>query len=191
MQKAYSSSMSILLCLLLGLVAATAMAADGALSDYRLHEGDVLEIAVWKEEGLAREIVIAPDGNITFPLVGQIRAKNLSVAELQKALVQKFASYIPEPSVSVVLKASSGSKFFVIGKVNRPGQYPLDAPLTILQALSVAGGTTTFADSGNIKVIRRAGAQQQVLNFDYGDVEKGDSLEQNRLLESGDVVLVP
>lgn len=192
------SLFQMLVVLVLAIVSAsTARAADpaaGADPDetaYQLQEGDMLEISVWKEEGLAREIMIAPDGNISFPLVGQIRAKGLTVAGLETELARRIATFIPDPSVTVVLKGATGSKFYVIGKVNRPGEFPLLGPISVLQALSVAGGTATFADFNGIKIIRRVNGVDQALNFRYGDIENGEKLAQNIQLRSGDVVVVP
>ena len=167
------------------------MLADRQQSPYLLQEGDMLEISVWKEEGLEREIMIAPDGNISFPLVGELHAKGLSVAGLQSLLSTRIARFIPDPSVTVVLKGAAGSKFYVIGKVNRPGEYPLLSPLSVLQALSVAGGITTFADYNSIVIIRQDNGTDKTLEFRYGDIEQGKKLAQNIQLRSGDVVVVP
>lgn len=177
--------------------ASTAWASEpvaGALQKepaYPLQEGDVLEISVWKEEGLAREIMIAPDGYISFPLVGQMRAKGLTVAGLETELARRIATFIPDPSVTVVLKGATGSKFYVIGKVNRPGEFPLLGPISVLQALSIAGGMSTYAEYNHIKIIRKENSIDKVLNFRYGDMEDGEELGQNVLLRSGDVVVVP
>lgn len=170
-------------------VVAADVAAVG--SPYLLQEGDVLEISVWKEEGLSREITVAPDGMLAFPLIGQIKAKGLPIAQLQVEMSNKLATYIPDPSVSIVLKSAGGSKFYVIGKVNRPGGFPLQGPINVLQALSLAGGLTTFAEYNEIKVIRRVGDETRAVPFRYGDMEDGEKLDQNIALESGDVVVVP
>lgn len=165
--------------------------ADSSDPAYLLQEGDTLEISVWKEEGLARELLIAPDGNISFPLVGQMMAKGLSVAGLEKELARRISAFIPDPSITVILKAATGSKFYVIGKVNRPGEFPLLAPVSVMQALSVAGGLSTFAEVNNIRILRKDGAAETALRFRYGDIEDGEKLEQNIFLKSGDVVVVP
>lgn len=165
--------------------------AESSDSSYLLQEGDTLEISVWKEEGLARELMIAPDGNISFPLVGQMMAKGLSVSGLEKELARRLAAFIPDPSITVILKAATGSKFYVIGKVNRPGEFPLLAPVTVMQALSVAGGMSTFAEVNGIRILRKNGGVETAMRFRYGDIEDGEGLEQNIPLKSGDVVVVP
>lgn len=175
------------------LSANTIMAAEVPLvgAAYPLQEGDVLEISVWKEEGLSREITVAPDGTLAFPLVGQIKAKGLSLAQLQTDLGARLSAYIPQPSVSIILKSAAGSKIYVIGKVNRPGGFPLLGPIDVLQALSLAGGLTTFAEYNSIKIIRRTGGESRAIQFRYGDIEDGEKLDQNIPLENGDVVVVP
>lgn len=182
----------IMCCLMLVAVAhAETTELQSGSAQYHLQEGDVLEISVWKEEGLARESMIAPDGTVAFPLIGQVRAKDLTVDQLQHELTTRISQYIPQPSVTVVLLSAKGSKFFVIGKVNRPGEFPLLGPVSVLQALSIAGGITTFANYNEIKVIRRVSGQEKAIPFRYGDMEKGRDLAQNIMLTSGDVVVVP
>lgn len=183
----------VLCCLMF---AGTAMAQTGqapveTVQPYRLQAGDVLEITVWKEEGLAREAMIAPDGTIAFPLVGQVQAQGLTVEQLQQDLGERIGRFIPQPSVTVILMGAKGSKFYVIGKVNRPGDFPLLGPVSVLQALSMAGGIATFADYNSIKIIRRENGQEKSIPFRYGDMEKGRELAQNIMLMSGDVVVVP
>lgn len=164
---------------------------ESGSTQYILQEGDVLEISVWKEEGLAREAMIAPDGSIAFPLVGQIKADGLTLEQLQQELTERIARFIPQPSVTVILLGANGSKFYVIGKVSRPGEFPLLGPVTVLQALSIAGGTTTFANYNDIRIIRREDGRERSIKFRYGDIEKGQNLAQNIVLVSGDVVVVP
>jgi len=175
------------------LLMSTSALADASRSEsrYLLQPGDMLEISVWKEDGLSRETMIAPDGYISFPLVGQIAAKGLTVAGLEAELAKRVSTFIPDPSIAVILKAASGSKFYVIGKVNRPGEFPLLAPTSVLQALSVAGGTSTFADYNGIRIIRSENGINKAIGFRYGDIEDGEQLEQSIQLQSGDVVVVP
>lgn len=165
--------------------------AQASGQSYRLQAGDVLEISVWKEEGLSRETMIAPDGSIAFPLVGQVQARGLTIEQLQQDLTGRIGRFIPQPSVTVILMGAKGSKFYVIGKVNRPGEFPLLGEVTVLQALSIAGGMATFADYNNIRIIRRENGKDRAIDFRYGDMEKGRQLAQNILLQSGDVVVVP
>jgi polysaccharide export outer membrane protein len=159
---------------------------------YLIAPGDVLEISVWKEEGMQKEqTLVAPDGNINYPLAGSLMAAGKPIFALEDAIAAKLADYIADPVVIVKLIHNSGNTIFVIGKVNRPGQYPANRRIDVMQALSLAGGLTVFADEDSIHVLRRIGNQVKVFPFDYQDVLKGKHLEQNILLEAGDTVTVP
>jgi polysaccharide export outer membrane protein len=161
-------------------------------SDYLLSPGDFIEISVWKEEGMQKEqIVVAPDGNITFPLAGTIKAAGKPMFALEDAIATRLADYIADPVVNIKLVQSSGNSIFVIGKVNKPGQFPVNRRIDVLQALSLAGGLTVYADSDSINVLRRVGNAVKVFPFDYDDVLDGEHLEQNIILEPGDTVAVP
>ncbi|HEC15399.1 MAG TPA: polysaccharide export protein [Sedimenticola sp.] len=163
--------------------------ADG--EGYRVQPGDILEIAVWKEEGMQSEVLVRPDGGLSFPLVGDVSAEGRTIEQLTGVITERLKRYIPEPVVTVALKKISGNTIYVIGRVNRPGEFEFIRRLDVMQALSKAGGTTPFAELDKIKILRRSGGVQQAIPFDYGEVEKGRELEQNILLESGDVVVVP
>jgi polysaccharide export outer membrane protein len=158
---------------------------------YELHPGDILQIVVWKEQDLQAEVLIRPDGGMTFPLAGELHAAGHTVEEVTRTLQQRIRRYVPEAVVTVAVKAVAGSQVFVIGKVNRPGQFPLNGPLDVMQALSLAGGSTSFADTNGIRILRRSEGRQTSIPFRYGDVLRGHNLEQNILLQSGDTVVVP
>ena len=164
--------------------------ADAA--NYLLAPGDVVEISVWKEEGMQKEqILVAPDGKITFPLAGTIMAAGKPMFALEDAIAARLADYIADPVVNVKLLQNDGNTIFVIGKVNKPGQYPANRRIDVMQALSLAGGLTVFADADSINVLRRVGNAIKVFPFDYEDVLDGEHLEQNIILEAGDTVTVP
>lgn len=158
-------------------------------SDYQVQPGDIIEISVWKEPDLSKELLVPPDGNLSFPLIGHLKAQGYTVQQLQAEIAQKLSTYIPQPSVTVTLLKAAGNLYYVVGKVNRPGQYPMVGPTSVLQALSMAGGMTTYASENAIRIIRKG--EPQAIRFRYSDLEDGESLDQNILLESGDVVLVP
>ncbi len=160
-------------------------------SRYRIQPGDALEVLVWKEPELSKELLVAPDGYVSFPLIGQVSAKGASVAEFQAELTKRLSDYIPEPSVTVVLMGVLGNKFYVLGKVNRPGEFAMSYPISVLQALSMAGGMSTYADTDKIRIIRKTNHGEQSIRFDYDEIVKGKGLEQNVQLQSGDVLLVP
>ncbi len=162
------------------------------LSKYLLSPGDLLEITVWKEEGLQQQqILVAPDGNITFPFAGTIMAAGKPIATLQETIAGKMGAYIADPVVNIKLLQINGNSIFVVGKVNKPGQFPTNRRVDVMQALSLAGGLTVFADESSIKVLRHVGKDIKVFEFDYTDVVDGEHLEQNIILEAGDTVTVP
>jgi polysaccharide export outer membrane protein len=165
----------------------------GARADdsYPLQPGDLLTVSVWKEPDLTGDLTVRPDGGITMPLAGEFAAAGHTVEDLRLAIDQRLRKFIPDPAVTVVLKQSLGNQIFVIGKVNRPGQYPVNRPVDVMQALSIAGGTTPFAALNDIRVLRRLGQQQIAMPFRYSDVEHGKGMKQNILLQSGDTVVVP
>jgi polysaccharide export outer membrane protein len=167
---------------------ATAPAVDAG---YRLGAEDVMSISVWKDEQLTKEVVVRPDGMVSFPLVGDVQAEDRTVEEIRVELVKKLHKYIPNPNVSVAVLKVLSYKVYIVGKVNKPGEYLIGHYTDVLQALSLAGGLTPFAAENDIKVIRRVKGQQQVFPFRYGDVRKGQDLEKNILLQRGDVVMVP
>lgn len=168
-------------------------AADAApTADYLLQPGDVLSISVWKEADLqAAEVLVRPDGGVSFPLAGEQAAAGRSVEALRHAIEERLGKYIPDPVVTVAVKAIGGNRVYVIGKVNRPGEYPFARPIDVMQALSEAGGATPFAALGDIRILRRINGKQIALSFSYNEVVKGRNLTQNILLESGDTVVVP
>lgn len=162
------------------------------VGNYLLAPGDLVEITVWKEEGLQQQqILVAPDGNITFPFAGTIMAASKPISALQETIAGKMAAYIADPVVNIKLLQNNGNTIFVIGKVNRPGQFTANRRIDVMQALSLAGGLTVFADDVSINVLRRVGNEIKVFPFDYDDVLNGKHLEQNIILEAGDTVTVP
>jgi polysaccharide biosynthesis/export protein len=180
----------------------TAMSMFGSWSDaaeaevsppeaYLIQPGDVLQIMVWKETDLQSEVVVRPDGGVSFPLSGDLKAAGSTTDALRETLRERLSKYIPDPVVTVTVKIANGNRIYVSGKVNRPGEFPLVRPTDVMQALALAGGATPFAKVNDIRVIRREGGQQTVLQFRYDDVAKGRRLEQNILLRSGDTVVVP
>jgi polysaccharide export outer membrane protein len=159
--------------------------------EYRLGAEDVMLISVWKDEQLTREVVVRPDGMFSFPLIGDIQAEDRTVDQIRTDLVQRLTKYIPNANVSVAVTKVVSYKVYVVGRVNKPGEYLIGHYTDVLQALSLAGGLTPFAAENDIKVMRRMGREQHAIPFRYGDIRKGRELEQNIILQRGDVVMVP
>jgi polysaccharide biosynthesis/export protein len=159
---------------------------------YTVKPGDMLSIAVWKEPDLQGPVLVRPDGSFSFPLAGQIDARNRTVAELQQTVTDRLKKFISDPVVTVSVAEVKGNKVYVLGQVNRPGEFIVNPRVDVMQALSMAGGTTAFAALGEITILRRLdNGQQQSLPFRYADVARGRNLQQNILLQAGDVVVVP
>jgi polysaccharide export outer membrane protein len=158
---------------------------------YLLQPGDILEILVWKEEDLTKEVLIRPDGGISFPLAGDLQASGRTVEELRTELTTRLGRFIPDLDVTVLLKEVKGNKIYVIGQVTKPGEFVVNPQVDVMQALTMAGGTTAFAALSDIFVLRRNGDEQTRLRFDFTAVSKGRDLQQNVMLQSGDVVVVP
>lgn len=171
---------------------AGAHAADTAPTDsYKLQPGDVLQVVVWKETDLQSEVLIRPDGGISFALAGDVQAAGRTTDELRAELEARVRRLVPGAVVTVAVKAASGNRVFVIGKVNRPGDFALNRPIDVMQAISLAGGVTPFASADRISVLHRDGLRQTSVRFHYSQVAKGRNLQQNILLQSGDTVIVP
>lgn len=160
---------------------------------YTIQPGDKLYISVYNEEDLQKDIVVRPDGGITFPLIGDVDAKGKSISQLRKEITERLGQYIPDATVSVSLKEVIGNKIFVLGQVKTPGEYVLTGDTDVLQALSMAGGLTAFANTNKIKVLRRDKEthNKKVIPFSYKRVMRGEDLDQNITLHSGDTVIVP
>jgi polysaccharide export outer membrane protein len=181
------------------LVLALALAAFLGLSTraqaqdptYTVKPGDLLAISVWKEPDLQRDTLVRPDGSFSFPLVGEVDARGKTVADLNKIVSQRLAKFISDPVVTVSIQEVRGNKVYVIGQVNKPGEFIVNPSVDVMQALSMAGGTTPFASLSEIVILRRTANGKTALPFRYNDVARGKKLEQNIDLQSGDVVVVP
>ena len=173
--------------------ACVAAAQEPALLDpnYRLGPEDELKISVWKDQELTQEAVVRPDGMISFPLVSDVPAEGKTVEEVKADLRKRLSRFIPDPPVSVMVTKVNSYKIYVIGRVNRPGEFLVGHYTDVMQALSLAGGLTPFASENQIKVLRRINGEQVLFPFRYGDVQKGKELSQNIVLQRGDVVMVP
>jgi polysaccharide export outer membrane protein len=179
------------ICAALLLWAATSFVVAGETEPYRIQPGDLLTISVWKETDLQGDVLVRPDGGLSFPLAGEHMAAGHTVEELRQAIDEKLRKYIPDPVVTVSVKGIGGYRVYVVGKVSRPGEYPFSRPLDVMQSLSLAGGATPFADVNDIVILRREGDRQVSIPFRYDDVARGRKLGQNILLKSGDTVVVP
>ena len=160
-------------------------------STYRVGAEDLLEITVWREDALKRDVLVRPDGGISYPLIGEVQAAGKTVDELREEITKRLEKFVPDAAVSVTVLKTGSQRIYVLGKVTKPGEFPVGRNVDVLQALSMAGGLTPFADTNGIRIMRREGDRQSTLPFEYGRVIRGEKLEQNVLLRAGDVVVVP
>ncbi len=166
---------------------------------YVIQPNDLLEIFVWKEPELTRKVLVRPDGRISFPLVQDLQAAGISPGELKERIEARLKEYLSAPNVTVVVDQIQSYRVYVIGKVQRPGlltvgglgTQAITSPVTVLQALTLAGGFQDYAKDGEIVVIRKQSGEAIQFPFNYKDVIHGKNPEQNILLRTGDVVVVP
>ena len=158
---------------------------------YLLGPEDVLKVAVWKDEHLTQEMVVRPDGMITFPLAGEVMASGRTAEDVRLEITKRLTKYLPTPIVTVTVVKVQSYRIYVLGQVHKPGEYQAGHRTDVLQALSMAGGLTPYAAENDIKIIRRTGLEELVFPFRYGDAQKGKDLHQNILLQRGDLVMVP
>lgn len=177
----------------LSLLATLPASAQTATPGYPLHPGDKLIVGVYDDPKLLpQEITITPDGSITYPMVGELTVGGKTTAQVRIELEAKLKKFISEPIAIVLVTDVKGNVAYVVGQVNKPGQLVMNPSINVLQALSMAGGGNPYAKLDSIIVIRTgAGGVQRVLPFKYGQVTAGKDLQQNVVLESGDVVVVP
>ena len=160
--------------------------------EYVIGPEDVLAINVWKEPEISRSVPVRPDGKISLPLVGDLPASGLTTDKLRDNIAAKLKEYISDPEVIVIVQEVRSRSFNIVGKVGKPGSYDLAKPMTVLDAIAVAGGFQDFAKSGKIYVLRReADGSRKMLPFNYKSVIKGRGLDQNVELQPGDTVVVP
>ena len=159
--------------------------------NYLVQAGDILEVFVWKEPDLSRKVLVRPDGFISFPLVQDLQAAGIAPADLKKRIEERLKDFVSAPNVTVVVDAIRSYTVFVVGKVQKPGEYLREQPVSVLQSLSLAGGFQEYANRGSITVFRNSPQGNLVFKFDYDEVVEGKRTSQNLILQSGDVVVVP
>lgn len=165
--------------------------AFGAEGNYKIGPGDVLEISVWRDDSLTRDITVPPDGIIAFPLIGEVPVKLLTVTQLREKITKRLGDYIPDATVTVILKDINSLRAYVIGKVRKPGQFAIAMDTTVMQLLAMAEGLNPYANESSIYILRQKNGVTVKIPFDYKRMVKGEKLKQNILLNRGDVIVVP
>jgi len=161
------------------------------MEDYIIGAGDVLDISLWRDDALMRQVVVLTDGKISFPLIGEVPAAGRTVAELKKDIADRLVDYVPEPVISIEVKQPNSMFIYVTGRVNNPNRFAVNSNMSVLQGLSMAGGLNPFAKRNNIKIFRQEGDKTRVFRFKYDEVVDGKNLDQNITLKRGDVIVVP
>ena len=161
-------------------------------ADYLIGPGDVIQVFVWKETELTRDVTVRYDGKMTLPLLGDVPAAGRTTLQIASDLETRLARFVASPQVTVGVSQPHSNRIFVVGLVARPGAFPLLGPTTFLQALALAGGFQQFAKSDRVIVVRQSSGSQVLVKVDYKKIESGTDIDgQNVLLESGDTVVVP
>lgn len=170
-----------------------APAADTGVTvadDFIIGPEDVLGIQFWREQDMSGDVTVRPDGLISVPLLGEVRAAGLRPDELKSDLQKRASKFLTDANLTIVVRQVNSRKVFITGEVAKPGAYPLTGPRTVMQLIALAGGLTEFADAKSIAVMRDEQGRTKTFKFNYRDVSRGRSVEQNILLQPGDTVVV-
>jgi polysaccharide export outer membrane protein len=159
--------------------------------DYRLGAGDLVQVDVWKNEKVSGTFRVRPDGKFSMPLIGDVFAAGSTAAGISMQIEQKLKLFIESPYVSTILKEATSNRIYILGEVTNPGTYTLDGSLTALQALSLAGGFTTFAAKEKIVLVRGIGEMQKNISLSYSKMLRTPGEETNPVMERGDTLVVP
>src|SRR5689334_3441670 len=158
---------------------------------YVIGTDDVLSIVYWKDKDMSADAKVRPDGRIALPLINEVQAAGLTPEQLHKRLMEESKKYMEDANITVVVREINSRKAFITGEVYKPGPYPLTAPTTVLQLISMAGGLREYAEPRKIVIMRNENGRQISLPFNYKDVAAGKKLDQNIELKPGDTVVVP
>jgi polysaccharide export outer membrane protein len=171
------------------IIAAVFLPACVQAQDYRLGPDDVLEITVYREDELYREVRISSNGSISFPLLGDVKAKGLTTSELERSLEEKLTKYLKKPQVTVFIKEYS--TISVTGQVNEPGSFPLRGELSVIEAIGLAKGFTKIAGKNSVKIMRMGNDQKKTITVKVDDISRRGDKSKDVPLKRGDIVYVP
>jgi len=159
--------------------------------DYKIGKGDVLEVMTWKEPDFSKDIAVRIDGRISFPLLDDLQAQGRTCTEIRNEIQEKLKEFIKHPVVSVAVKVPVSQKFYIIGEVLKPGEYPLTKKLTVLQAFAISGGFSEWASKNDIILIRNTEGIDNIIRINYSDIVKGRELDLNLRIKADDIIVVP
>ncbi len=158
---------------------------------YRIGPGDILHVSVWNNKELTMDVMVRPDGKISLPLLQDVNAKGLTAVELRDEISERLKEFVIEPIVTITVKEVNYPKFFIMGEIKRPGTFPLREKISILQAISLAGGFTEYASTSNIILIRNTPSGQKRIKINYGKLLKSGAEKNNIYLQPGDTIIIP
>jgi len=159
--------------------------------DFVIGPEDVLGVVFWREPEMSGDVTVRPDGRVSIPVIGEMQAAGLEPETLRQQILTAARKYITDPNIVVVVRAINSRKVFITGRVTTPGAHPIVGPLTVMQAIALAGGLTEYADAKNIRVLREESTGTTTIRVNYRDISKGNNLAQNIRLRPGDTVVVP
>ncbi len=163
-----------------------------SIEDYKIGNGDILEIVTWKEPDFSRdEIIVRLDGKISFPLLDDVQAASLTPKQLKNNIEEKLKAFVSSPSVTVTVRNASSKRFYILGEIVNTGEYSIVKKLTVLQAFALAGGFTEWASKKEIILFRREDGKEKVIRINYKKIIKGDDFNQNVYIEADDTIIVP
>lgn len=161
-------------------------------AEYVIGAGDILEIVTWKEPDFSREqVIVRIDGKISFPLLDDVQATGLTPTQLKKNIEARLKDFVASPSVTVTISNAASQKFYILGEVNRTGEYPLVKDLTVLQAFALAGGFTEWASKKEIILFRRENGKEKVIQINYKHIVNEKDFSQNVKIKADDTIIVP
>ena len=165
--------------------------AGSSQAEYVIGLGDQLQIMVWKEPDLTQALSVRIDGQISLPLIGDVQAAGKTIQALKKTLEEKYGAVIEGPAVSVMLTQSKSWRYYIIGQIRQPGEFPIDFPITILQAIARSGGFLEWAKTDRISIVRHENDKETIIPFNYEALVNGQNVQQNALVKPGDTIIIP
>lgn len=166
-------------------------AAMPSPEDFQLGPGDRIAIRVWRQDDLTMDLIVGPDGNITFPLIGNVQAAGLTYVELTAKLTEAISAYYANPQVSVNLLEVQSQKIFVVGEVTSPAVLALTRPITVMEAITLAGGINSYARTRNVLLVRGGLQEPELYTVDVHAILSEGRMDQNIVLQQGDILFVP
>jgi polysaccharide biosynthesis/export protein len=192
MKKTIIPIVLMVVVLMTGQLSVCSGSAAAATKEYKIGVGDILEIVTWKEPDFSRpQVLVRLDGNISFPLLDDVKAAGLTPIQLKKNIEARLQSFVASPSVTVTVINAASQKFYILGEIVNTGEYPLNKDLTVLQAFALAGGFTQWASKKEIILFRREGDKDNVIQINYKDILKNKNFKENVTIKADDTIIVP